>query len=262
MKKITLILISLFTIWSCENDGISDKDKKKAIELNNQAVDLRINGKMEEAKKIYEKALKIDGTNLNIRFALIGIYGEEKETEKAFELLEKLPEKQKGTVYYYQAKAGIFELNGDIENAKINYVNAYNLSEIGEIKNEKDLNSLVGYAMIETFSGQKERAVERINKVLKFDWLTENNKEYLETFRNEFEFYQGNGALEFENKTEIRICTKNTDSLKTLLRNNHINISGGSNPIGKNKLSELRINSKFRSAIEKLGIKECEKNVP
>ena len=258
MKNITTILIIVLTIVSCQNNSVSDANKKKAIELNDQAVDFMMKGEINEAEKLYKQAFEMDKTNLNIHYALLGVYGQKKEIDKAFELLNKLPEKQRKTAYYFQTKGGIFELDGNIEKAKENYVKAYELSEIGEIKNELDLNTLIGYAMIETFAGHKEKAVNRINEMLKTEWLTESNKEYLETFRNEFEFYQGNGAMEFENKTEIKICTKNIDSLERILKKNHINTSGSSSPIGKNKFGKIRVNDKYRSGIEKLGIKECE----
>ncbi|WP_397362261.1 tetratricopeptide repeat protein [Olleya sp. R77988] len=258
MKNITTILIMILAVVSCQNNSVSDADKKKAIELNDQAVELIMKGEINEAEKLYKQAFEIDKTNLNIHYALLGVYGQKKEIDKAFGLLNQLPEEQKKTAYYFQTKGGIFELDGNMEKAKENYVKAYELSEVGEIRNELDLNTLIGYAMIETFAGHKERAVNRINETLKTEWLTESNKEYLETFRNEFEFYQGNGSMEFENKTEITICTKNIDSLKRILKKHHINTSGSSSPIGKNKLAELRVNDKYRSGIEKLGLKECE----
>jgi lipopolysaccharide biosynthesis regulator YciM len=258
MKNITIILVIILTITSCQNNSISDSEKKKVLELNNQAVEFMIKGEINQAEKLYRKAFEIDKTNLNIHSALLGIYGQKKEIEKAFQLLDKLPVEKKETAYYYQMKGGICELAGSTKKAIMNYNKAYELSEIGEIKNEVDLNTLVGYAMIETFAGYKEKAVNRLNEALKIDWLTLNNIEYLETFRNEFEFYQGKGTLEFQNEIEISICTKNIDSLKNLLKKHHVNISGSSSGIKTNELNRVKVKEKYRSRIEKLGIKECE----
>lgn len=258
MKNIALNIFLILITVSCQNNSVSDADKRKALELNDQAVGFMMKGKINEAEKLYTQAFEIDNTNLNIHYALLGVYGQKKEIDKAFDLMNKLPEDQKNTTYYYQTKGGIFELDGNIKKAKENYIKAYELSEIVNIKNEYDLNTLINYSMIETFAGHKEKAVKRINETLKLDWLTERNKDYLETFRNEFEYYQGNGALEFQSKSEMVICTKNIDSLEKVLKKHHINTSGSSFPIGNNQIGEIRINDKYRNGIEKLGIEECE----
>ncbi len=245
-------------MFSCRNGEISEVNKKKATELNNQAVELRMNGELDKAINLYKKAYEIDESNLNVHFSILGIYIQKKEIKKAFDFLDKLSKEQKKTVYYYQTKGNLFEYDGKIDEAKENYKKAYELNEMVEIKNESDLNTLINYTMLETFAGHKEKAVNRINETLKLEWLTEANKDYLETFRNEFEFYQGDGALEFQNEKEFRICTKNIDSLKQILKENHINISGSSSPIGISEFGEIRVNEKFRSKIEKLELKECE----
>ena len=245
-------------ICSCKNNSLTESDKIKSEKLINKAVDYRIKGDLLESKKLYEKAFELDKTNLNIHQALIGIYVQKGETQKAFKFLDKLSEKQKESVYYYRTKGNLFEYDGKNEKAKEQYKMALDLSEIGKIKNEQDLNKLINYAMLETFAGYKDSAVNRLNEVLKFEWLNKSDKEHLETFRNEFEYYEGNGELGFQNKKVIKICTKNVDSLEQILKENHINISGSSSSLGRNKTAEIRVNEKYRSGIEMLGIKECE----
>lgn len=258
MKDITIKIVTLFILASCQNNTVSDLDKKEALELNNQALEFMIRGELDEAEKLYKQAFEIDKTNLNIHYDLLGIYKQRKQADKALEHVNELSKAQKKTVYYYTAKAEIYALDGKMEKSKENYIKAYELSDVIEIKNEYDLNTLVGYAMIETYAGYKEKAVNRINEALKIEWLNEVNKDYLETFRNEFEFYQANGTMEFQSKTEMIICTKNIDSLEQFLKKHHINISGSSTPIGNNKLGEVRVNDKYRNGIEKLGITLCE----
>ncbi|WP_127844412.1 tetratricopeptide repeat protein [Psychroflexus aestuariivivens] len=243
---------------SCKSDLLSESKKEKITELNNKAVEMRMTGELSEAEKLYEQAFKIDNTNLSIHSSLLGIYIQKDEIKRAFDFLEDLPEKLKKTDYYFQTKGNLLEYDGKIKEAKEQYKKALELSDIGTIRNEQDLNRLVNYTMLETFAGYKDKAVNRINDVLKFDWLTNDNKEFLETFRNEFEYYQGNGALDFQNKKIIKICTKNLDSLKQILRRNHINITGSSFPIDKNERAEIRIKEKYRSGIEVLGISECD----
>ena len=128
------------------------------------------------------------------------------------------------------------------------------------MKNEKDLMPLVNYAMLETLSGDNDQAVNRLNKTLNLNWLTESNKEYLATFRNEFEYYQGNGSLEFEPQKDILIKTTNPDSLELTLKENHINISGSSSR-GGNDTTEIYISEKFRRGVERLKIKTHPNNI-
>ncbi|MFL9844421.1 hypothetical protein [Flavobacterium rhizosphaerae] len=79
--------------------------------------------------------------------------------------------------------------------------------------------------MLETLAGKKKTTVNRLNETLKLDWLSQRNIEYLKTFRNEFEYYQGDGTFSFDFKKDIALCTKNTDSLEAILFENHINVS-------------------------------------
>lgn len=86
------------------------------------------------------------------------------------------------------------------------------------------------------------------------NWLTDDNKRYIEDFRNEFEFYQGIGSQEFERRGDILIVTTNPDSLELILKENHINISGSSVGL-KGDTTELYLSEKFRKGLEQLNIK-------
>ena len=153
----------------------------------------------------------------------------------------------------------ILDLDGVLVNSKPNMRKALELTDKPKVKVEMDLSPLVNYAMLETLAGKKEQAVNRLNETLDLDWLTKINKEYLETFRNEFEFYQGNGTLEFDLKRDILIKTTNSDSLELILRENHINISGSSSSNG-NDTTEIYLSEKYRTEINKLNIKTYPSN--
>lgn len=258
MKNIIRSIFTLIALVSCQNNSVSEADKKKAIELNDQAVELIIDEKVEEAQNLYEQAHEIDKSNPLIHRSLIGVYVKTKEFDKAFELLEELPEEIKNSAYYYQAKGGIFEMKGDMGKAQENFIKAYEVSELDEIESEIDLNTLVNYAMAEAVAGHKQRALNRLNEALKTDWLKENHIEFLETFRNEVEFYKGTGSMDFGKEKEIKICTTNIDSLVGGLKKHHINISGSSSAFGGNEMGNISVTEKYRSGIEKLGLKECE----
>tara|TARA_R110000822_G_scaffold81349_1_gene193319 strand:- start:145 stop:930 length:786 start_codon:yes stop_codon:yes gene_type:complete len=258
MKNITYIILLLFIASSCKN-SISEADKKRVTELNEKAVEYRMNGDLENAKSSYLKAMEIDQSDTFIRYELIGVYIEQDSLEKAYQVLENVPAEQKETEYYYQVKGGLYEYDGQKQKAINSYKKALVLIDKPNVKNEMDLMPLVNYAMLETLSGEKEKAVSRLNKTLELNWLTESNKEYITTFRNEFEFYQGNGTLEFDPKRDILIKTTNSDSLKSILKENHINISGSSSSNG-NDTTEIYLSEKYRTGINKLNIKTHPNN--
>ena len=170
------------------------------------------------------------------------------------DVLEKMPNKQKEEVFYFQLKAGLLDYSGQNESARTFYKKALDLIDEPTLNNESDLYKLIDYAMIETLAGQKRTAVDRLNESLKLDWLNDDNKRYIEDFRNEFEFYKGNGSQEFEPKQDYVILTTDPYSLEQLLRNNHINISGSSSG-SRVDTSEIYISAKFKEATEKLKIK-------
>jgi len=203
------------------------------MELNSEAVQLFMQMDTTKAKELYTQAKNLDPYNWTYRGNLINIYTQEKKFDKAFELIEELSEEQKNSVIYYQVKGNIHDKKGELEKAKSCYMKAFSRQEDIEVKTEMDLNNLIGYTTIQTLAGQKEKAVDRMNKTLNLVWLTEQNIEYLETFRNEYEYYQGGGYIEFNFQRDIEICTKNIDSLQKFLKKNHINTSGSDNTIGQ-----------------------------
>lgn len=258
MKRTTYIIFLAFIAISC-NKSISVADEKRVTELNNKAVEYRMNNDLEKAKDYYTQAIKIDKSNSFIRYELIGVYIQQDSLDKAFAILDKVPVKEKETAYYYQVKGGLYEYKGQKAKAVENYKKALELTDNPKVNEEMDLGPLVNYAMLETVAGKKEQAVKRLNDALKLRWLTEKNIEYLETFRNEFEYYQGNANFEFEPKRDIMIKTTNSDSLELVLKENHINTAGSSSSSGRDT-TELFVSEKYRKGIEKLNIKTHPNN--
>ena len=252
MNKFALIILLALFSNGCENN-LSEADKKRVTELNEKAVQSLMIDDFEEAKANYLKALEIDKSDSFIRYELIGIYVEQDSLDKAFATLNEVPSDQKKTTYYYQVKAELHEYKGQVEKAITNYRKALELAEIPTVNNELDLVPMVNYAMLETFTGNQEQAVYRLNKVLDIDWMTYNNKQYVETFRNEFEFYEGNGRKDLEPSRDLVFKTTNPDSIKALLKQNHINIAGTYSK-GSDS-TDVYVSQKFKSGLEKLNIK-------
>jgi tetratricopeptide (TPR) repeat protein len=165
MNKFALIILLALFSNGCENN-LSDADKKRVTELNEKAVQSLMIADFEEAKANYLKALEIDKSDSFIRYELIGIYIEQDSLDKALSTLNKVPSDQKKTTYYYQVKAELLEYKGQEEKAITNYKKALELTEIPTVNNELDLVPIVNYAMLETFSGNREQAVDRLNKLL------------------------------------------------------------------------------------------------
>lgn len=79
-------------------------------------------------------------------------------------------------------------------------------------------------------------------------------KENIEILRNEFEYYQDNGSLEFGPKKDILIKTTNSDSLELVFKENPVNISGIISSNG-NETIKIYVSVKYRIEINKLNIK-------
>lgn len=253
MNRISYILIFIFIVFGCKN-SISKEDQDRASEYYKTAVDFRINGDLENAKLNYAQALEIDKANTAILFELIGVYVEQDSLESAFELLDLTPKDMKESPSFYQMKGSLHEFEGEKEMAIDNYKKALELTDSIIVQDEKDLSPLINYATLETVAGNKTQALNRLNKTLELEWMTESNKENLEIFRNEIEYYQGEGALDLDPKRDILILTTRPDSLEVVLKENHINITG-SGFGGRNDTTEIYLSEKYRIGLDRLNIK-------
>ncbi|TRO66774.1 tetratricopeptide repeat protein [Christiangramia sabulilitoris] len=256
MRRTLNFIFFLIIFSSCDNNSASKEDLQKALELSNTASEFLMNGEISKAEEFYSQASKLDPESIDYKYALIGIFIRREEFDKAHETLESLPKTTKGTPYYFQTKGFILEKEGKLQKAQLNYKQAYKLSDSVEVREEADLMPLVNFSMLETLAGEKDKAVNRINKVLQYNFLTRSNKEYLETFRNEFEYYSGKGNSDFEQKRDLTLCTKNIDSIEKVLKQRHINISGTSQT--NEKYDKIYISNKFEKGLKNLKSKICE----
>jgi len=236
-------------LLGCQNE-ISEADKQKATELHNLALDKRMSGDLEEAKSYYLQAFELDNSSISTHSQLISIYIEQDSIGKAFDFLERVENKQ-NSIYYFQTKAGLYQLNNEEVKASEYYKKAFGLFKLPSIEKSEDLFALVSYATLETLSGNKEKAVERLNNALKIEWLSQSDIEYLTTMRNECEFYSGDLRIFDKKEDEIVIKTTNLDNTKAVLIKKHVNISGTSSSSTHDTV-EIRISPKFKAAIEDL----------
>src|SRR5690606_20230262 len=238
MSRITYLLL-VFILVSCNTK------QKKLAELNIQANEYLMNEDLENAKKVLFQAIEIDKSNPYIKYRLIGVYAHQDSIDKAFEVLKEISTEQKNADFYH-LKASMHELKGQKKEAFTLYNKALDVTDTIDVKNNNDISALISYARLETLAGKKEQAVAKLNKALKLDWLSYNHRDLLEFFRNEFEYYQGNGNSELDDpKNDITIKTTNPDSLKIVLKENHINISGSSS--GRKDTTEIYFSEKYRN---------------
>lgn len=252
MKKIFLVLFLALLVLACsEKEHLSEADRARVEELNRMTLDFVMAEEFGTAKRYCFQALQIDAFNLHSREQLAGIYVLQDSLDKALAIWEAMPTKQKKYPIYNHVKASLYDFIGQMENAEENYKLALKKTKRVKVKGEMDLMPLVDYAMLEALSGNKQRAVSRLNEALTLPWLSESNREYLETFRNEFEYYQGNGSIDFSPTQDYYIRTTQADSLSEVLKKNHINNSGSTTRIGDT--TEIYFAEKYRAAIEALG---------
>lgn len=233
--------------------------KNQVAVLREKAVESRLNDDLDSAKIYYYQAIDLDREDVSVLYELVGVYIEQDSIDKAFELLENVSIEQRQNGNYYGLKGTLYEYSGKWEQAISYYKKALKLRIMPVVKEEADLFALVDYALLETVSGQKELAVNRLNEALKLDWLTESNMDYIETFRNEIEYYQGNGFLEFDPQKDLLVMTTNPDSLKRIFKENHINISGSSSS-NRNDTTFIYLSAKYKIGIDKLNLKTCPSN--
>ncbi|WP_397298862.1 tetratricopeptide repeat protein [Nonlabens ulvanivorans] len=253
MKNITYLLFLFLIVIGCKSN-LSDTEKKQVSELIRKAQVHRMNGHLDQAQVNYLKALEIDKKNTAIQYDLIGVYIEKDTLDLAFQVLKQIPEEERESTDYYHVEGGLYDYNGQSQKAIKSYQKALNLTQVPVVINQQDLNPLINYAMLETLAGKKEQGVNRLNNTLSFSWLAESDKALLQNFRNEFEYYQGTGVVEFHATRDFSILTNNPDSLEQVLKTHHINIKAKST--GQHHDStEIFFSKKFKSGIEKLGIK-------
>jgi len=256
--KHIILLSTLAILASCANTN-SELINWSTSEYEREADKCILKTEYEKAKRLYFQAINLDERNFRVRQKLIGVYAEQDSLHKAMDILEKMPEEQKNEAFYFQLKAGLLDYSGQKESSIKFYKKAIVLIDEPTVKNETNLFALIDYAMLETLAGQKRKAVNRLNESLKLNWLTDDSKRYIEDFRNEFEFYQGNGSHEFEPKRDLLILTTNSDSLELILRENHINISGSSTG-ARGDTTEIYLSEKFRKGLRQLNIKTYSNN--
>ncbi|MBE99566.1 MAG: hypothetical protein CMP77_06245 [Flavobacterium sp.] len=244
------------------SNSASEADVAKAIKKADEAKILMNDGKFEEAALKFEEAYKTNTDNFDYLMHAIESYNQKGEYEKSLNLLEKYSSDHTDSPVYFQLKAGVYQLMGDMKSAKQNIQKAYEVwepIEINDLNNESDLMPLTGYAMLEAGAGYQQKALQRMNDALKLEWLSERNKEYLQQIRNEIEYYDSKSSTILEYTNDIIICTTNLDSLKAVLFKNHINVSGSS--FKEKQAGKVYVAERFRRGIEKLNITPCQDSI-
>lgn len=262
--KYLLILFTFIMVLGCKGGSncASEADVAKAIKKADEAKILMNDGKFEEAALKFEEAYKTNTDNFDYLMHAIENYNQEGEYEKSLQLLERYSADYTDSPVYFQLKAGVYQLMGDMKSAKQNIQKAYEVwepIEINDLNNESDLMPLTGYAMLEAGAGYQQKALQRMNDALKLEWLSERNKDYLQQIRNEIEYYDSNSSIILEYANDIIICTTNIDSLKAVLFKNHINISGSSSR--EKQAGKVYVAERFRRGVEKLNITPCQDSI-
>ncbi|MFL9844422.1 tetratricopeptide repeat protein [Flavobacterium rhizosphaerae] len=134
MKKIIIPILIITAVFTSCHKRVTETDRTTAVGYANKANLYRGQGKVDSAEFFFQKAFALDKNNIKYRYTLMGIYSEQKKFDKAFELLEGTPESEKNSVFYFQAKGSILDLQGKYDLAQEEYLKAYKISKAIDVK--------------------------------------------------------------------------------------------------------------------------------
>lgn len=242
MKKTIYIALISILVVSC-----SDKE----VQINNllnKAVDYSVSMKIDSAEFCYQTALRIDKNSFPIITNYVSFLINNKEYEKALSTLENLSEKDKTSEIYFSLRGQILEYTGKLDEAKTLYKQQFGQLEYFEPKNSNDLLIYTGYLMLETLAGKSDLALRKCNNLLSQNWISQNDSMILIPFRNEVEYYDGNGFLSFISidTNEINFCIQK-DKIEEIREKFHINFKS---IITYDEYTKVSVNQKFRKVLE------------
>jgi len=143
MKQI-LILLIFSGLISCEKKEIkSIQYNSKAIEINNKAVKLMINHKLDSALILYDKAIKLDDKYYLPHSNKIGIYLELKEYDKALLESELVIKKKPDLAEGWFFSGLLNEKQGNIDKSITYYKKSIEIftNRINNSEKENDINA-------------------------------------------------------------------------------------------------------------------------
>lgn len=247
-----VLFLCCLLFQECSGDKLHKPDNK-AIELNNLAVKLYQDDKIDSAVVLLNQAINIDSLYKAAHSNICNYLWELKKNSEALTFAN----------HYFKIDSinGALFLGMALE--KVNLLDSakyfYNKLLTGYEKlpyNTLDYMSKVNIAVITTVTGNKEKGLKLIDDILAQNKsLSEDKLEFIKPFRNEIESYQGGGYLEFsENKTSQYWISSDKDisEIQKYLYENGIN----ANVISKLGGYQLELKDKFRDKALKLGIVE------
>lgn len=254
--KFTIKIFLSFSLLSSSICFSQNKYDEKVIELNNKALELFREDKIDSALTLINKAIEIDSAYHLAYYNKCNLLWQLGRNDEAL-----LTAKQFAKISNEQATITLglaYEKVGKLNNAKECYKNLLDSAKVYD-SDTLDFRTSLGFATLTTITQGKEIGYSEIQKIFnKFQSkLTEFELKELKMYRNEIESYQNGGYLEFMEGEEKQYCIiteKDIESINEYFLDNGINaqISGNENGF------YLHIKNKFRDKALSLGITECK----
>jgi tetratricopeptide (TPR) repeat protein len=229
---------------------------EEVIELNNKALELFREDKIDSALILINKAIEIDSAYHLAYYNKCNFLWQLGRNDEALLTAKQFVKNSNEQAFITLGLA--YEKVGKPNKAKECYKILLDSATI-YYSDTLDFRTSLGFATLTTITQGKEKGYSEIQKVFnKFQSnLTEFELKELKMYRNEIESYQNGGYLEFMEGEEKQYCItteKNIESINEYLLDNGINAQFFGNENG----FYLRIKNKFRDKALSLEITECK----
>ncbi len=254
MQNLILMLLFLYKLLAYAGD-------ENAINLNNQAMELQMLGKLDSALIIYDKAISIDPHFILAYVNKSGALMHLNRNKQALETLQIATQFEHAYAELFVGEGIAFERCDDFQKAKESYKKAINLFNKREITTD-NYQSIVEIAILLTFTHSKEFASMRISNIINKYNPKGYDLENILMFKNEIDCYKGGGYLEIFSDEKIDFCLttdQNIDEVKLQFLKMGVNIKSSSSHEGSNNY-RLGVKEKFAAKALSLGLKKCKNN--
>lgn len=161
--KIVLFIAISFLLISCENK--TEKPNPVAVKLQEKGLEFHTQNKKDSAIFYYNKALKVDPTDITTYESIVKLFWWNEQPENALEILANAPKEMQNHNSILIFKGMTLERMNKLNDAKDLYKIAFAQSPKVKYKDEQNRMEFFGYLILQTVAGQKQKAVMELDLI-------------------------------------------------------------------------------------------------
>jgi tetratricopeptide (TPR) repeat protein len=256
--KYILLSLQILLFFNCL--ARSGDNTKRAIELNDQAIQLSVHGKIDSALTLLDKAIQTDSNYKRAYGNKLTFLWQLNRNEEALRTAIRLSKLKNATGADYFWVGYALEHLGKLDKAKESYLIVLNSAETHKSVTLNILQKMTHAELLAIVKG-KEFGMKEMQRIAE-EYRDSSSIKVLSILRftkNEIESYNGGGFLEFEQGETIHYCLttdKSSKEVSDFLEENGINTKGVSMKAGEG-IAHIEIRNKFRKKALELGLVEC-----